>query len=97
MIRGILSKIIASSRFISLFIILSLVLGLYSYYLLPKQESPQVSAPVALISTIYPGGSPQEVERLVTRVIESNIRKLPAYDFSESYSKNSVSVVVLQL
>lgn len=97
MIRGILSKIIASSRFISLFIILSLVLGLYSYYLLPKQESPQVSAPVALISTIYPGASPQEVERLVTRVTESNIRKLPAYDFSESYSKNSVSVVVLQL
>lgn len=97
MIRGILSKIIGSSRFITVFIILSLVLGLYSYYLLPKQESPEVLAPVAMISTIYPGASPQEVERLVTRVVESNIRKLAPYDFSESYSKNSVSVVVLQL
>ena len=94
---GILSKIIGSSRIITDFIILSLVLGLYSYYLLPKQESPEVLAPVAMISTIYPGASPQEVERLVTRVVESNIRKLAPYDFSESYSKNSVSVVVLQL
>ncbi|MDD3880585.1 MAG: efflux RND transporter permease subunit, partial [Syntrophomonas sp.] len=97
MIRVILSKIIASSRFILLFIIISLALGLYSYYLLPKQESPEVSAPVAIISNIYPGASPQEVERLVTRVIESNIRKLPGYDFSESYSRNSISVVLLQL
>lgn len=31
MIRGILSKVIGSSRFILVFIILSLVLGLYSY------------------------------------------------------------------
>jgi len=97
MIRGILSKVIGSSRFILLFIILSLALGLYSYYLLPKQESPEVSAPVAIISNIYPGASPQEVERLVTRVIEGNIRKLPGYDFSESYSRNSISVVLLQL
>jgi len=95
--RGIIYQIISNWRFTLFFTLIAIVLGLYSYYLIPKQESPDVSAPYALITTIYPGASPEEAEKLVTRVIEEKIREVPGYKTSQSITKNSVSVVILEL
>jgi len=83
---------------ITLFIVAFLmVLGIYSYYLLPRQEYPNITPPIALITTVYPGASPIDVERLVTSKIEEEIKELGGYDYSDSTSKNSYSVVVLRL
>ena len=95
--RGITNRIIRNWRFTIFFTIIAIVFGLYSYYLIPKQESPDVSAPYAIITTIYPGASPEDVEKLVTRVIEEKIREVPGYKASMSVTKNSVSVVILEL
>ncbi len=94
---GFILGCIKNSRFTIFLTILLGLLGLYCYYILPKQESPELSAPLAVITAVYPGASPEDVERLVTRPIEEDLLKLKAYDHSESYSKNSVSVVVLYL
>jgi len=83
---------------ITLFIVaFFMVLGIYSYYLLPRQEYPDITPPVALITTSYPGASPMDVERLVTSKIEEEIKELKGYDYSDSTSRNSFSVVVLRL
>lgn len=83
---------------ITLFIVASLmVLGLYSYYMLPRQEYPDITPPVAVMTTIYPGASPVDMERLITSKIENKIKELEGYDYSDSTSKNSVSIVVLRL
>ncbi len=74
-----------------------MVIGLYSYYILPRQESPDVSAPIALITTVYPGASPEDVEELVTKKIEDEISEVKGYDYSNSTSKNGVSIVLLYL
>lgn len=84
-------------RFTLFFTFIALALGVYSYYLVPKQESPDVSAPFAIIKTVYPGAAPEDVEKLVTRVIEEKVREVPGYKTSQSYSRNSISVVVLEL
>ncbi|HWQ31157.1 MAG TPA: efflux RND transporter permease subunit [Negativicutes bacterium] len=85
-------------RKITLFIVaFLLMLGMYSYYLLPRQEYTEITPPIALITTVYPGASPTDVDRLVTGKIEDEIMELPGYDYSDSTSKNSFSVVVLRM
>ena len=56
-----------------------------------------MKAPFAIIKTIYPGAEPAEVEKLVTKVIEDKIIEVPGYKTSSSYSRNSISIVVLEL
>lgn len=95
--RGILRWVIENRR-VTLFLALALVvLGLYSYWMVPKQENPQVSPPVANISVIYPGASPEEIEESVTRKIEDEIIGIPGFDYVQSYSQNSVATVILWL
>lgn len=85
-------------RKITLFtVLLLIVFGLYNYYLLPRQEYPDINAPVALITTVYPGASPVDVEKLVTSKIEDELTEITGYDYSYSTSKNSLSIIVLRL
>lgn len=95
--KGIIFTLIKNWRFTLFFTLMAIILGIYSYYMVPKQESPDVSAPFAIIKTIYPGASPEDVEKLVTRVIEEKVQEVPGYKTSQSFSKNSISVVVLEL
>ena len=71
------------------------IAGLYAYYLLPRQESPDVSVPVAMVITPYPGASPGDVKDLVTQKIEEKLEELDGYDYSKGIAKESVSVVLI--
>lgn len=95
--KGLIFTVIKNWRITLFFTFMAIILGIYSYYMVPKQESPDVSAPFAIIKTIYPGASPNDVEKLVTRVIEEKVIEVPGYKTSQSFSKNSISVVVLEL
>lgn len=95
--NGLIYQVIRNRRFIIFFTFMALLFGLYSYYVIPKQESPEVNAPYAIIKTIYPGAEPAEVEKLVTKVIEDKIIEVPDYKTSSSYSRNSISIVILEL
>ena len=79
------------------FAVLAAIYGAYSYYLLPKQENPDVAAPVAMITTIYVGASPAEIEQLVTKPIENAVSEVVGYKQVESWSANSYSIVLLTL
>src|SRR5680860_1682640 len=95
--KGLIYQVIRNRRFTLFFTFMVVLLGLYSYYILPKQESPSVNAPYAIIKTIYPGAEPADVEKLITKVIEDKIIEVPGYKTSSSYSRNSISIVVLEL
>ena len=86
------------NRKVTLFVVfLAIVFGAYSYYITPKQESPDVNVTVALISAIYPGASPEDVERLVTRKIEEKCAEVSGYDYSSSHSNSGIAIVVMRL
>ncbi|PKM66839.1 MAG: hypothetical protein CVU95_09560 [Firmicutes bacterium HGW-Firmicutes-2] len=93
MIRG----VIINRKILLLFILLIFLLGAYSYDHMPKQESPNVTPSVAILTTIYPGASQENVERLVTSKIEDELKTLEGYSFTISYSNNSVSTIILQI
>lgn len=89
---------VIKNRKITLFVILMVfIMGLFNYKTIPKQENPDVSTPFALITAVYPGASPEDVERLVARKIEDEIYEIEGYDFSSSTSMDSIAVVQLML
>lgn len=86
------------NRRITLFLALILTIaGLYSYYIVPKQDNPDVAPSIALVTAIYPGASPEDVQKLVTTKLEDKVEQIEGFDKVVSYSKNSLSVLVVYL
>ncbi len=76
--------------------VLTLALGIYTYVRLPKELLPDVVVPTIVVTTIYPGTSPLDVENLVTRPIEKQLKAVSGVSKVRSYSAQDVSTVVVQ-
>ncbi|MCK6609432.1 MAG: efflux RND transporter permease subunit [Bacteroidia bacterium] len=50
--------------------------GIFSYNSLPKEQFPEVVFPQILVTTIYPGTSPSDMENLVTKNIEKQVKSI---------------------
>lgn len=59
---------------IYVFTCLLVIAGYFSYQSLPKENFPEVIIPKIFVQTIYPGTSPANMENLVTKQLEKEIR-----------------------
>ncbi|MBM3362745.1 MAG: efflux RND transporter permease subunit [Betaproteobacteria bacterium] len=75
------------------------VLGLFSYQRLRIDQFPNIDFPVVVITTEYPGASPEIVESEVTRKIEEGVNSIAGINTltSRSYEGTSVVLVEFQL
>ena len=64
--------------FITCIIALMIVIGLISYNRMPVDQFPDVSFPIVFAEVQYPGASPVDVERQISKVIEDEVSSLPA-------------------
>lgn len=71
-------------------------IGMYSFQSLPKENFPEVSFPVIYVSTPYPGTSPQDIENLVTRKIEKEIKGIKGIKEISSTSIQDFSSVFVE-
>ena len=78
-----------------LVIALPIVAGTFAYRTLPKEGEPEISAPVAIIVTLFAGASPSEIESLVTTPLEEELSDLKDVDEMRSSSAEGVSVIVI--
>ena len=73
--------------------IIIIVFGLYAWINLPRELTPEIALQSANVTTLYPGASPEEVEKLVSApiedAIEENVNKI-AFLFSTSSEGRSV-------
>ncbi len=74
----------------------TMVLGVYTYVRLPKELLPDVVVPTMLVTTIYPGTSPADVEKLVTKPIEKQLKAVAGVTKVRSYSAQDVSTIVVE-
>ncbi len=88
-------KLIDERKVVLFLAIIIAFLGAYAYYVLPRQESPDVAAPFAMIITPYPGASAKDVNDLITKKIEDELYDLDGYDYAESTSKEGLSIIVV--
>jgi len=82
-------------RKITIFLAIVLAIwGVFSYIYIPRQENPDVSAPVAMVITPYPGASAEDIDNLVSSKIEEDILEIDGIDYTKGISNDSVSIVV---
>ncbi|MBU3652611.1 MAG: efflux RND transporter permease subunit [Limnohabitans sp.] len=75
------------------------VLGFFSYQRLQIDQFPNIDFPVVVITTEYPGASPEIVETEVSKKIEEGVNSIAGINSltSRSYEGQSVVVVEFQL
>ena len=61
-LSGKIAKVFMNSKLTILLMIMFMVIGVYSSFLIPREEEPQIDVPIADIFVGYPGASPTEVE-----------------------------------
>ena len=66
-----------------------------SYFGLPLNLMPDAEIPFITVQTIYPGGSPKEIETQISKKIEDEISTISKIDYIESYSMENISYVII--
>ena len=80
-------------------VLLMLVLiagGIYAALSIPKESSPEVQIPMGIITTVLPGASAEDVEKLITNKIEDRVIGLERVSKVTSTSGDSVSSVTVE-
>jgi multidrug efflux pump subunit AcrB len=88
-----------SIRYRTSVVVLTLLLvggGLYSYLALPKEAEPSIEIPTIVVTTLYPGASPDDIEAVVTQVIEQELGSINGIKELRSISTEGVSTIVIE-
>ena len=81
-----------------LIVVLALVVFGFSAMLgAPLELMPDMEMPAMIILTIYPGAGPEEVNDLVTSVVEDSVSSLSGVKNVTSQSKENMSLVMLEM
>jgi multidrug efflux pump len=70
--------------------------GILSYIALPKEQFPEIVFPQMYVSTIYPGTSPSDMENLVTKHIEKEVKSITGVKKVTSNSVQDYSSVLVE-
>src|SRR6478735_8002107 len=82
---------------IYLVILIISIIGVYQFITLPKEQFPDIVIPTIYVQTVYVGNSPRDIENLVTKPIEKQIKGITGAKINklnstsvQDYSANTV-------
>ncbi len=83
---------------ISIYVLVFIIaaFGLLNYYTIPKEQIPEIVIPMININTIYPGTSPSDMENLVTRPLEKNLKSISGVKKITSRSVQDFSAIIVE-
>lgn len=77
-------------------VLMLLVFGISSIFDMKMESTPEMSMPVFMVMTRYEGASPEEVDELVTDVVESALSKISDVQSMTSRSSEGSSMTMLE-
>lgn len=95
-LAGKIAKGFISSKLTVLLMIVFMVIGVWSSFLIPREEEPQIDVPMADIFVGYPGASPTEVESRVVKPLEKLISDIKGVEYVYSTSMQEQGMVVVR-
>jgi multidrug efflux pump len=72
------------------------VFGIMNYNSIPKEQIPEIVIPMITVNTIYPGTSPVDMENLVTRPLEKNLKSISGVKKITSRSVQDFSAIIVE-
>lgn len=82
--------------FATMVMVALMVLGLFSFQRLKIDQFPNIDFPVVVITTEYPGASPEIVESEVTKKVEEAVNAISGVNALSSRSYEGQSVVIIE-
>jgi len=79
-----------------LVMIASLIAGALALTVTPREEDPQIVVPLADVMISYPGGSAEQVERLVSSRLERMLYQIDGVEYVYSVSQPGMAVVTVR-
>jgi multidrug efflux pump len=72
------------------------VVGLVSYFAMPREEFPEVVETKIFVSTIYPGNTAEDIERLIVDPLEDRIKSVSGVIETTSTSSEDYGMIVVE-
>jgi multidrug efflux pump subunit AcrB len=95
-IAGSLAAFFIDSRLTILIIVFAFLTGIAAFLLTPREENPQIIVPAANIIVSKPGASPDEVEQLIIKPLESLLQGMRGVKHTYGIASESQGVVTVQ-
>ena len=95
-ISGKIAHFFINSKLTILLMIGLMIIGIYSSFLIPREEEPQIIVPMADVMVGYPGANPTEVENRVIKPLEKIISNIKGVEHVHSMAMNGQAVMVVQ-
>ncbi len=93
---GKLAKAFIHSKITMMIVIAITLAGMMSYLITPREYNPQIVVPAANIIVPKAGATPEEVNNLVVKPLETIMSALPGVDNTFGYAANDFGVVTVQ-
>jgi multidrug efflux pump subunit AcrB len=93
---GFSSWAINNSTVIWVLISLVLVLGIYGYFSMPREDFPEVKETKIYISSVYPGNTAEDIERLITDPLEERLKNISGVAEILSTSQEDYSIITVE-
>jgi multidrug efflux pump subunit AcrB len=95
-ISGKIANIFINSKLTILLMVALMGIGIYSSFLIPREEEPQIIVPMADVLVGYPGASPTEIESRVVKPLEKIISNIKGVQHVHSIAMNGKSMIIVQ-
>src|SRR5437879_159795 len=86
-VAGRIARVFIDSKLTPLLVLTSVLLGVASVWLLPREEEPQIKVPMVDVMVTMPGFSSKEVEERATRPMEKLVWEIPGVEYVYSTSR----------
>jgi multidrug efflux pump subunit AcrB len=91
-----MSRILTNHPLVNILFAVVVAMGLMSYFIMPREQDPEINFYWVNISTVLPGASAEDVEKLVTSPLEDAIKNVQDISFTNSTSRESVSNILVR-
>ena len=92
-----LTKLVLKRPVTTVLCVLCLVVfGLLSVLNAKLELTPEMEMPMMVVSTIYAGANPEDINDLITKPIEDEVSTLTGIDSLTSMSNENVSIILMQ-
>lgn len=84
----------STTMYVAIFLIL--VLGISAYYDMPREDFPEIKETKIYISTLYPGNTAEDIEKLITDPLEDQLKGLSGVVEITSTSQEDYSMIIVE-
>nr|WP_106566012.1 efflux RND transporter permease subunit [Cecembia rubra] len=93
---GLSSLSVNNQTSVVILVVIITILGIMAYRTMPKESFPEIVIPTVYVGTAYPGNSPVDMENLITRPIEKELKSINNVKSIKSTSVQDFSSVVIE-